>query len=1412
MTCKPKSKFIQEVEARLKDLASIVPNANEKLEANLLEASTLLKESGGIEDIVDSARKFFSESTDPSATFSATKTLSFAGIQVPMDFFISAGRFTYLPQVNLPLSTEDALKLLDGVVYSAIATPSNTSKEEAISLATSSYPDSPVVRKILSESTTSEEIFTKLADSGISLFTEINVLNEVKNLKDIENSVRLAESNKTNVDSCGSIPLSIAPFSSKEIHAIDCECCKVPPEIPNLDEIQVDSIDFQDDVDKVESFLNDLQESSETIASCGTEKRNALNNYYLFLEVMQYNEIAEIYFTEKVKTLDALKKTFGVFEEERNTLIARNIFLNSTRGNIISETSLRLFEATELSESQLEEVFSDAILIEEIAPVDTEIFNNENRISEVTSYLENKKNVIGITSFNQEEILNFYTDGFSTNEAINSKFTAFKKKFLLSANLITNTVGYNEEVSDLKLLAHPLIRNELETLFLLGSQKIGELKSYIESYSENFTKTGIFEEFVWKKYYTPNQVDRLFTYQEQGYTSPKPEYDDNGNSLGNDVTVTLSSPDGTSTTQNVSEDLQNLGVDDKIALDFWPTLEEKTKLRINALISSVKNSSTYKNYIALIKQAAADEAKLAYSINLAYQEYPYLERDQSFKDARILLTVQTPSNLSNANVAASFKNAYRIAYEGLKNFSTAIRGKIKTLETFIQAKNDCVAEQEEYIAQRGSSLFGDPETSVAEKDCKSKLGSDPFGLKPPSSECPSIVKNCYWREYTKVMQLVSLFPVIDTSELTKRLFRYWPVAIQLPSPTGNPYPTLASGIPDALVSIPLPFVWKHIVSLYTPIGLMVVWIAMTGPIPCPYVMFIDENMDAAFLVSLKGKIAIPANQLRIVENEKLSLIEFSKILRKIPTISGILGDSVLKFSDVDSFSNLVDGIGAKIKSHIEGGIGDPTLDISPELRTKLSKAFKTMPPDIDSVKKGLEAVENSVADFVDRMKIPTISIPSDGSKLTVQIPDIAKALLDMKNSALQGVSLQDLGIIPKVLSVRTEFRKLVDRQISSAAVSADFDAFDRLPKNSVDEKSAAIKSLLVKVFKKVTKTITPEMLGFAVSIETGIPSPIPCTSKINIIPVPSTAQIIITAMKLVPSTIEALSNAQIANLLKDVIDLTKPLPLVKDMFFYLLNSVFSLIPDLKFPSDVASSLKQIKAMVTQEFFKFKVRMPRVAGIPFVIPAPVIKSLIKGAIIASTGVITLLILKELDEAGKTKDLVKVVAAGALIKTIFGVSLENLNPVDIKSFISSLLDSALEELKKLSSIVDPFLNLPKIELKSIKEKLFGGLSKPSFPATLQVGLEAAMAYSKPVLEQLSKTPVIMPLILQGCANPVSRFILTKVHPFAGFEQLPSWEKISTKNIPFLIWLDQLVATAQKAGGIGSNYVAPYSTPDI
>ena len=145
--------------------------------------------------------------------------------------------------------------------------------------------------------------------------------------------------------------------------------------------------------------------------------------------------------------------------------------------------------------------------------------------------------------------------------------------------------------------------------------------------------------------------------------------------------------------------------------------------------------------------------------------------------------------------------------------------------------------------------------------------------------------------------------------------------------------------------------------------------------------------------------------------------------------------------------------------------------------------------------------------------------------------------------------------------------------------------------------------------------------------------------------------------------------------------------------------------------------------------------------------------------------------------------------------------------------SLLDSMDSALSSIEELIIPFQALAS-DFKSIKETLFPDIVKlfSSNGIYFEISTEKMIEFASPLIDAIEQSPIPYPVILLGCASTPVRQVLTKLHPFEAKEMLPSWEKMSTKNLPFMIWLDSLVATAQKQGGFGSNYIAPYWLPDL
>ncbi len=265
------------------------------------------------------------------------------------------------------------------------------------------------------------------------------------------------------------------------------------------------------------------------------------------------------------------------------------------------------------------------------------------------------------------------------------------------------------------------------------------------------------------------------------------------------------------------------------------------------------------------------------------------------------------------------------------------------------------------------------------------------------------------------------------------------------------------------------------------------------------------------------------------------------------------------------------------------------------------------------------------------------------------------------------------------------------------------------------------------------------------------------------------------------------------------------------MFFFISRAFLEFVPNLRFPDQSSSNyFKQIIKSSIQNFFKLKIRMPRDGSLQITIPSSLIKEAIKLSIKGAIGVIFALIIKELIEADKNGDFIKVLAIAAIIKAVFGTDLRSINGNDIKTFILSSLDTIDDYLDSIKSLIYP---IESFEFKSIKEKLFPTIPKKEKDekAFIEIDTEGMLNATTPLLRALQDVPFPFMVILLATSQLPGRAVMTKIYPFAAKDILPTWERMSLQNIPFVVWLDQLIATAQKSGGISSDYVAPYFTSD-
>ena len=184
------------------------------------------------------------------------------------------------------------------------------------------------------------------------------------------------------------------------------------------------------------------------------------------------------------------------------------------------------------------------------------------------------------------------------------------------------------------------------------------------------------------------------------------------------------------------------------------------------------------------------------------------------------------------------------------DYGKQIREKIKTssdeISTLIKDIEDRIAK----IKKDNTPNPDDLETALAatgclppaEPPCKAlpKAGADPLGYKsmtvPASQALPDYTCNCYWKEVTKHLNKINLLPIPDIMRLPA--LRYWPVGLIIPLP-----------VP---LRIPLPQIWKHIITLNLPFGTLVVWYIQCGIVPSPIVMYIGPDGKKIILLGFRA--------------------------------------------------------------------------------------------------------------------------------------------------------------------------------------------------------------------------------------------------------------------------------------------------------------------------------------------------------------------------------------------------------------------------------------------------------------------------------------------------------------------------------------------------------------------------------
>lgn len=1322
-------------------------------------------------------------------TLEITKSVEFSVMTIPLKFSFSERSFSWIPILNNGIETmEDAMKNLSGLTYSRSVSMSKT-LDEMKTLALNEYSDESVMN-LVNDSTTKEEFISGMNDLGLSLMETVNVYDEMNEILSMDPSYSLDSSSNDDyvTDPCSSV--ETMPYDSDTINSVQDDCCgDAKDETKESDYDYSGYVQESVDEDSMESALDDLlsslNEANDDMNECADEKQNAINSLYFYMESLFLNEMALKYTMYRSILFDSLTGSTSTVDSE---ILRKN-----------SMISVLEAEISESDDDDEKEILSKRKV------------NIENEISTLESLKTTISVNVEVPSLSSDVLVSIASvDVSDISSFLYSNLTSFRSIFSLN-NVVTNQVGFDGQ--KLKMKVDSSIKSELSTMFSMVYYNSNDMSSFIEEMTDE--RDGLVAFSVWNKYYDQGRIDNLFTYLEQGYLSPKPEYDSSGNLVGTTTQSVLTSSSG-EVTQEVSSEMGSLDVDSDVANDFWSNLEMNVYDRINLLLDDLKNSDSYLDFISSIMIAAKNEAAYAYSLGIAL------------------------------NATGILKDEFDESYESCSGFDDAIREKIYELQTFIDEKNLCIAEGEEKMkksASTFSSTVGNSGSAgVDRNDCSSKLGSDPFGIGIPG-DCPGITKECYWTEYTKIMQMVSLMPIPDVENLTKRFFRYYPIGIQTPVPIPpGTLPTMASGMVDSMISIPFPIIWKHIMTVYCPLGLFVMWIGLCGPIPGPYVMYVDENEDPCFLMTPKGSVSIPANSLNISDDDKKSLIETLSSIKDVFRVSTktfpfnlLYGDSNIDVSDSDSSSNIIKKISDKIKKGIDFIDDSKSMDYfsitgTDEEKRKKKKMLKRMKScfdkeccDIDAIEFALDGMKTTIDSLIDEMKMTSIKFPKDPRKLITPLLGPMEFIDSINDLIDSGIDPTELGLSSKTVNLRDKMKMLMDDAFYSESMKKTIKKFDddvRIMENSFsfsmnmnfkkEKRNDAIKKFISSLFDSISDSISPEFLGYVFALENISFASYDCYDSEEKNSCSADMFILMEMIKEFLSTIADTMDSSLLSELEKFIDLSKPLPGMESMFFFIEQSILDFVPDFEYIESTSATMNSMVLKSSlQNVFKMKIRMPNPGVVQLEITSDMIKSPLKS------------IIDDFFEDSIASFLNKL--KNGIFKTSYDVSVELFSMLgfdirymiisDIKMFISSKLDSIEDKMQDIENFISG-IDISPMDIDSIKKKIFSSGVLKTFDKGpfVEIGTTQMKSVVDILLETLKVLNIPFPLVLMACSSGASRAVITKVHPYRAFTMFPPWEGLSTQNIPFLVWLDQLIATAQRQGGIGSDCVSPYFSVDV
>jgi hypothetical protein len=619
-------------------------------------------------------------------------------------------------------------------------------------------------------------------------------------------------------------------------------------------------------------------------------------------------------------------------------------------------------------------------------------------------------------------------------------------------------------------------------------------------------------------------------------------------------------------------------------------------------------------------------------------------------------------------------------------------------------------------------------------------GSDPLGAESLLSMDPSKpnpTKWCYWVRFAAYATAVNILPLPGSGG-----FRYWPIGLTIPNPSG-------------LIKIPLPIIWIPIAVIPLQVGIFVIFIGLCGICPSPVVFYIGPNGEKKFIISLRPGDDFGAN----AEESIIKTIDKLGVGIKAPIKNLINQIQVPGFQPLlnpDGSSGLLEDIKDKIIKNIQK---------LPQLPS--TARLNALDPNASIDQKRAE-LKNAILAEIDKIKIPDLKFPKDGSTVNPKPPPITEIIDQLKKAAK--LNLPQL-MVPSVekMNLKTKLLAEIDKL---GLEDVELPSIPRLPEvpNELNDYLKKVREALVKFIGKAKSKITPEGLGILAEI--GIEgvvfvNPYQCkgtTKGLSLPPIPG--PVLIGLAVLDQLTLAAVNGISTENMLK----LLGNRPALPGNLKELARNVLGTMPNVEVPNPSKVSIKDM----LKDSVKMVVKM-QLPSLPDPTKPPQIRISVPGELLR----------------GSLKVGVEGIMNAFPAQT---VPFPTLSPIDLKQIMVSIVE---DSFKPVEDKLGPFLDIAQ-GFQNAKDKSFAellGLKKLNLDhSRIPTVTPEAMAAAMAVVKTISLTPYP--------AVAIAPQLFKQLHPVLTSDDLPPWERFTLDNFLFVCFLDEWCRQGKKTCGFFEN----------